>query len=289
MQTIFRIILSSLLLLLLITSCQQEPKKSRSEDLEKIAELKGQLGQLKMDNYSKDALIQESLTFFDEIQANLETIQLKKSEIKLKSEDPELKEEDKQWIIEQIKHINYLREENGRKVNSLNNELKKSGLKIKELENMIERLVKEMQSKDIEIAILQDALNTVDKEYSRLFDAYIEQEMIVGELTDQINTGYYTYGSLRELKDNQVIEKKKGFIGIGKKTKLLDNFNEEYFNKIDISMTKEILVEGSEIRFITDHPSTSYKLQVSGKNTKIIIEKPKEFWRVTKYLVVLVD
>ncbi len=278
-----------ILFIFCITSCQPESKKSRSADLEKIAELKGKLDQLKLDTQLKDALIQESLSFFEEIQSNLETIHLKKNEIKLRAENPNSSEADKAWIIEEIKHINYLREENGKKVNSLNNELKKSGLKIRELENMVERLIKEMASKDIEIAILQSEIESKTEEYSKVFEAYLAQEMIVGELTEQINTGYYTYGKERELRDNQVIEKQKGFIGIGKKTKLLNNFNEAYFNKIDISMTKEILVEGLKIRFITDHPSASYKLQVTGNNTKIVILNQKEFWRVTKYLVVLVD
>ena len=285
-----RIILGiSFITAFLLSSCQAEPKKSRSADLEKIAELKGQLSQLKMDNELKDALIQESLTFFDQIQANLEVIHLKNSEIKIKSENPAASDQDKQWIIQEIKHINFLREENGKKVNSLNNELKKSGLKIKELENMIERLIKEMESKDNEIAILQSEIESKTTEYSTIFDAYLTQAVIVGELTDRINTGYYTYGKERELRDNQVIEKQKGFIGIGKKTKLLNNFNEAYFDKIDISMTKEILVEGIKIRFITDHPSSSYKVQIVGNNSKILITNPKEFWRVTKYLVVLVD
>ena len=279
----------SILLIFCFTSCQPEPKKSRAADLEKIADLKGKLDQLKLDTQLKDALIQESLSFFEEIQSNLETIHLKKNEIKLRAENPNASELDKAWIIEEIKHINYLREENGKKVNSLNNELKKSGLKIRELENMVERLIKEMASKDIEIAILQSEIEIKTAEYSKVFEAYLVQEMIVSELTDQINTGYYTFGRERELRDNQVIEKQKGFIGIGKKTKLLNNFNESIFNKIDISMTKEILVEGLKIRFITDHPSASYRLQTTGNNTKIIILNPKDFWRVTKYLVVLVD
>lgn len=284
-----RYIFGITLFAVLLTACQTEPKKSKSEDLEKIADLEGKLAQLKVDNELKDGLIHEALSFYNEIQANLETIDLKKNELKIKSEDPELTDDERQWIIQEIKHINYLREENGRKVNSLNNELKKSGLKIKELESMVERLIKDMEDKDIQIAILQDELETVNMEYAKLFDAYIEQEVIVGELTEQINTGYYAYGTVKELNENQIIEKRNGFIGVGKKTKLLDNFNEEYFNKIDISETKELLVEGSEIRFITDHPSNSYHLQSVGKNTKIIIENPKNFWKVTKYLVVVVE
>ena len=70
--------------ILLLASCQSEPKHSRSADLEKIADLKGQLYQLKMDNQIKDDLIDEALTFFDQIQSNLASIQLKKNEIKIK-------------------------------------------------------------------------------------------------------------------------------------------------------------------------------------------------------------
>ena len=146
--------------LFILTSCQSEPKRSRSADLEKIADLQGQVYQLKLDNQIKDDLVDEALTFFDQIQSNLAAIQLKKNEIKIKSENKEVTEDDKRWIIEEIKHINLLREENGRKVNSLNNELKKSGLKIKELENMIERLVKDIESKDLEIQYLQAEIET---------------------------------------------------------------------------------------------------------------------------------
>ena len=274
---------------LLIISCKEKSTKSNSDDLEKIAELQGKLEQMKMDSKSKDDLINESLAFFDEIEANLEIIQLKKNEIRIKTENPELTEEDKTYIIQEIKHINFLRIENGRKVNSLNNELKKSGLRIKELENMIERLIKEMETKDQEIEILRNEINEKTSEYEQLFDSYVMQEAIVDELTEQINTGYYSYGTLRELTDNKVIEKKNGFFGIDKKTQLLDDFNEDYFNKIDITNTKEILVEGSKIKFITDHPSTSFSLKAIGNNTKIIINNSKEFWRVSKYLVVLVN
>ena len=49
-----RIILGiSFIAAILLSSCQAEPKISRSADLEKIAELKGQLGQLKIDDELK--------------------------------------------------------------------------------------------------------------------------------------------------------------------------------------------------------------------------------------------
>ena len=278
-----------LILLISFISCQQKKSKSNPNDLEKIAELRGDIAQLKVDNELKNSLINESLSFFDEIQTNLEKIDLKENEIRMKASNPELTPEDKEYIIQEIKHINVLRIENGRKVNSLNNELKKSGLRIKELENMIERLIKEMETKDQEIEVLRTEINAITTEYERLFDSYVRQEAIVDELTEQINTGYYAYGTLRELTDNKVIEKKNGFFGLDKKTQLSESFNEEYFNKLDIQTTKEILVEGTKIKFVTDHPSSSYTLKRIGNTTKIVITNAKNFWRVSKYLVVLVD
>ena len=230
----------------------------------------------------------ESLTFFNEIQSNLESIQLKKNEIHLKSQNAELTDDDKTYIIEQIKYINYLRKENGEKVNQLNNTLKESGLRIVELENLIQRLMKEIDVKDQEINLLQEELDSVNSEYSKLFDAYIEQTIIVDELKGQINTGYYTYGTYKELSENKVVEKKDGFIGIGRKTALVDDFNEDYFIKIDVLKKNEIFIEGLKLKFVTDHPSSSYSLIQDENNTKISISNPKEFWKVSKYLVVIV-
>jgi len=285
----FRFLSSLILFSILISSCKQDSNNSNTNDLEKIAKLRGDLAQLKMDHHLKDGLINEALTFFDEIQANLEAIDLKENEIRLKSNNTETLTVDKEYIIQEIKHINVLRIANGEKINSLNNELKRSGFRIKELENMIERLIKEMESKDREIEILRSEMNEKNTDYEQLFDSYINQEAIVEELTEQINTGYYSYGTLRELTDNKVIEKKNGFFGLDKNTKLLEEFNEDYFNKVDIENTKEILVEGFNIKFVTDHPSSSYTLKKIGKNTKIMIVHPKSFWKVSKYLVVLVN
>jgi hypothetical protein len=132
-------------------------------------------------------------------------------------------------------------------------------------------LLQNIQAKDSQINDLQAELGSLDKAYSKLFDVYQEKAELVSELTEELNTVYYSYGTEDELAKNQVIERKNGFIGIGKKIKLLDNFNEKYFAKIDLTEEKEIFVEGSNLKFITDHPSASYSLVPVGKNTKIKI------------------
>ena len=46
--------------------------------------------------------------------------------------------------------------------------------------------------------------------------------------------------SVKELKENNVITKEGGIIGLGKTTKLSSDFNKEYFTKINIEKTTSI-------------------------------------------------
>lgn len=277
------------LCLSVLIACKSEGDLGNTGDSQEIADLKNEIEQLKLDKALKDSVIEESLAFFNEIQSNLESIGLKKDEIRLRTEDPELASDEKQWILEEIRHINYLREENARKVQQLSRQLKDSGLKLKELEAMIERLVTDIKARDEQIMALQAEMENMDQEYAKLFDAYQEVSFQVDYLTDQMNLAYYTYGSTKELESNGVIEQKNGFIGIGKRTKLKENFNENYFAKIDRTKDKEIFVEGSTVRMITDHPSSSYSIVSEGKNSRIVISNPGEFWKISNYLVVVVD
>lgn len=252
-------------------------------------ELQNRIEQLELDNAMKDSVINESLSYFNEIRSNLEAISVRRDQIRTISSNPEISSDDKEWILEEIRRINYLREDNARKVHQLNEDLKKNGVKIKQLEIMIESLMKDIQWKDEQIALLQSELEALDRDYAALFDAYQDQAIKIEYLTEELNRVYYAYGTEKELTANKVIEKKNGFIGLGKSTTLKSDFNDEYFTAINGSKTKNITVEGTDVRLITDHPSTSYKLEVSGNRTIVRIQDPSEFWKITKYLVVVVD
>ena len=277
-------------LIFFLFSCVQDPENggngSNSTD---ITELQNQVKQLELDNAMKDSMINESLSFFNEIKSNLEAIGIRKDEIRALSSDPELNKDDRAWILQEIKHINFLREENASIIKRLQKQMKDSGVKIKELELMIESLMKEMQWKDEQISMLQGELELLDKEYSRLFDAYQEQAQQLDVVTEELNSVYYAYGSEQELSENGVIDKSKGFMGIGKKAAWKEDFNDKYFTRVDARSKKSITIEGANIRFITNHPKSSYSLQIEGVRTKIAIKDASEFWKLSKYLVVIVD
>jgi hypothetical protein len=91
------------------------------------------------------------------------------------------------------------------------------------------------------------------------------------------------------LKKNNVVVQSKGFIGIGKKSTLKDGFNEEYFTPIDKFEKKSIQIIGRNLQIISDHPSASYRVVENGNNKTLSILNPYEFWKVSKYLVIIVE
>lgn len=286
----FRLILVSALL---FTSCNTETPEDRdiltAEESGELAKLRNEVRIMEMEMAEKDSMLNESISTFYEIQENVAKISLKEQEIRLKSGDMAISADDKQWIIQEIQNINFLREENIRKVNSLNKQLSERDLKIADLQNMVNRLAAQVQSQEDLIASLQEELAVLDREYSKLFDAYMEQAELALETMKELNKVFYVYGSLTELKENNVVVQEGGFIGMGKKTAIKDGFNEDYFTSIDKHKVKKITVVGKKIRMISDHPSSSYSIEDKGGTKIISIKNANEFWKISKYLVVVVD
>ncbi|MFA5573486.1 MAG: hypothetical protein WC994_00375 [Brumimicrobium sp.] len=265
------------------TSCNQSTGSMVDEEVNvKIIELNNQVEQLKLENAQKDSVINESISFFNEVQANLAKISLKENEIRIVSTDPEISDENKTWILEEIQEINFLRNENAKAIRNLRNEISKNNLQIEELNNMINRLVSQIQDKDQQISVLQKALIDKDMEYASLFDEYQEQVELALDVMKEMNKVYFVYGTNQELIDNNIIVKEGGFIGIGRETSMADDFNEKYFEEFDKFKVNELPIIGKKPKLITDHPSSSYQLE----DNKIKILDPERFWKVSKYLVI---
>lgn len=281
--------LLSLVGLFLVFSCasdvQDDSKKSGGSESEEVARLESEMKALQDEMSQKDSAINQSVRLFNEIQDNLIAINLREDEIRLKTTNIELSEDSKGWIIEEIKKLNMLREENQRKVNQLNKltaNLKKEN---SELKLMRDNLLKQIEEKDKEIDRLKNDLANMDREYLELFDAYQEQVELAYETTLELNEAYYAYGTVDELKNNNVIEKHGATYSL-KSIKIKADLNQEYFTKIDISKVKEIPFQGAKYALITEHPSDSYKVVGEGASQKLVITDSKKFWKISKFLVI---
>ena len=286
-------LLYSLTFLFVFTSCNGESDTtdatSSNDQNEEIARLKSEMRALETQLAEKDSVLNESIMLFNEIEENLAMINLKEDEIRFRSTDVELAEDGKQWILQEIENINYLREANQKKVAELNKMLENKNTQIEEFKLMINNLMNKIEVQEEEIEMLRMELSDLDKEYVELLEAYQEQSQIAVETIRELNRVYYAYGSEKELIANGVIVKEGGFIGIGKKNVLKEEFNEDYFTEIDLTQEDKIEVIGEKVKFITDHPSSSYEIISDGQNHTIQINDPKSFWKVSKFLVIVVD
>lgn len=278
----------NLLILLIATtlffSCNNDELENRINDLQQdslsaINELNGKEEEI-LTYISSLNEIQENLVEIKEREKLMTTRFDKGSEI-----TPNMKEQ----ILEDINLINGLLQENKDKMAALSSRLKKSNLKIAELEKMIEMLAVQVQEKDAQIADLQTKLAQANEQIKVLFEEYNLRLEELGEQEDLLNTAYYCFGTSKELLANGVITKEGGFIGIGKTQKLADEFNKKYFTQVDITVTNEIDLAATKAKVVTNHPSSSYEIKGEKTADKIIIKDPEAFWSASKYLVVIVD
>jgi hypothetical protein len=115
-----------------------------------------------------------------------------------------------------------------------------------------------------------------------------QKEETIVEQTAEMNKGFVAYGTYKDLKAKGLVSKEGGFLGIGKKEQLHQDFSDSLFTQVNITETKSIPVNSKSAKLITDHPTTSYEL-VRGDDDKISsieIKDPDEFWKISKYAVV---
>ena len=236
----------------------------------------------------KDAAIQELVSSFNEIQENLNTIKEKEKIISKVTSDGDVKSKEDQ-IKEDIQSIYDLMAKNKDRIGSLSKKLKNSKLKIEGLEKMIENMQATLNLKDSEIEELKTKIEGLNVELSNLTTNYKAVENESNQKTEIINTAFYAIGTSKELKENNVITKEGGIIGLGKTTKLSSDFNKEYFTKINIEKTTSINLGAKKIKMLTTHPSSSYKLVGEKPIEKLEITNTKEFWSASKYLVIILD
>jgi hypothetical protein len=248
-----------------------------------------EIKKLKRELAMKDSAINQSIRMFNEIEENLSQIANKQGVINLNAKDPELAEGEKSKIIEEITAINTLLQENKNKVTILRSKLTKADVKIGELEKMLERMIKDVEQKEATIADLREELSKYDIAMDELTATLNQKDEVIAEKDDEINTAFYVIGTSKELKEQGIITKTGGFIGLGKIKKLREDFNKDYFTQLDILKIKEITLGNKKVEILTTHPKGSYKLLGDKTIEKLVITNPKEFWSVSKYLVMVVE
>lgn len=283
----FKIAVAALLLglgSLTFTGCKNDAPEENplADSLQNVnGELNGKLN-------DKEAALQEFIASFNEIQDNLNAIKEKEKIVTQVSTSGDVKSKQGQ-IQEDIQAIYDLMEKNKSRIGSLSQKLKQSKIKMAGLEKMIENLQNTITSKDNEIADLKTKLEGLNVELSNLNTNYKSLEAENTSKQESLNTAFYAIGTSKELKDKKVITKEGGFIGLGKSTTVSQDFNREYFTKVNIEQLTKINLGAKKAKLLTNHPSSSYKLVGEKTVDYLEIKNPTDFWSASKYLVILIE
>ena len=265
-----------------------------------IARLKAKNDSLMMAGSSKDANLVEFVDAFNSIQSNLDSIKQKEMIIdKTAKGGFEVKGDRKEQIQSDINYIYSLLQKNRLLVADLAAKLKKSTRHVAELEKMIENLNKQITEKDGEIASLKEELNkmnikvqdlstevtTLNTNVSNLSTENSEKQKIIEQKTSELNTAYYIIGTVKELKDKNII-KRVGLLGTAKDVN--SNIDKSLMTKVDITTTLTIPIKKKKATVISAHPASSYKIEGDNTAEDLVITNPAEFWSLSKVLVISV-
>lgn len=249
---------------------------------------------------SKDQMMIEFVNAFNEIQANLDSIKLKENIInKNSSGGSELKARMKDQINSDINQIYKLQQDSKTMIASLRSKLKKSGLHVAELEKMIDNLSKQIEEKDVQIAQLRTDLSNANVQITDLGLKVVDLNANIGNLsmqneqnqkliedrTSELNTAYYIMGTTDYLKEKKVVTKEGGFIGLGKTKELTPELDKNNLTRIDVTQLDVIPIMKSKVTLLTTHPKNSYRLTGKHASDSLIITDKKEFWSISKVLV----
>jgi len=279
-----------------IAGCHQQKKE--------IARLSTVQDSLSVATAEKDSAILDFLMAFNEIQENLDSIKkLEKIVTVAGNQQGELRGSRKQQIVEDLALLNQLIQKNKelnaslqKKLGSANSRIGQLQGMVAEFERMVSLLNSQVEQKDAEIAQLSRDIGRLNTDISQLAGEVIsvrqdvqDKAQIIEQQTEAINKIFYALGSVKELTDNQVLEKSGGVIGIGRTLRIRKDFNREYFTSADMRGLAYIPLHAKKARIISVHPMGSYRISGSKSADTLYIEDSQEFWKASKYLLLVVD
>ena len=207
----------------------------------------------------------------------------------------------KEKIADDIEFIRKQMEENREQIAKLQQMLRESKNNSAQLKRAVNQLTKELEdkmqrieelqaelaAKNIRIQELDEAVSGLTAARQQLESENAAKSATIAAQDKDLNTAWFVFGTKSELKEQNIL--KTRFLGKGEVMKE-DNINLNYFTKIDIRTTNQIRLYSKGAKVLTNHPNGTYTLEKDDKGELTLkITNAKEFWSVSKYLVIQVD
>ncbi len=271
-----------IIVITLLAGCAQDPKET--PQFQQLAEDNDRaLAQVA----EKDSMINDLFGTVNRISENLRIIRTKQGQLgEAEGGSEGLNVEER--IMGDIESIDGLLAENRALIERLRKQSKGSAKTLAELQRTVEDLDRSVTEKDEEIAVVKEQLASSNSSLATLIEMYRDKSQLADLQRNELNTAYYAVGTAKELRENGVLTKEGGVVGIGGVDKLnTADLAKGYFTRVDITSANSIPVAAKKAKLATTHPEGSYRFEDGA--TQLVITDPNAFWSISKYLVVVVE
>jgi predicted nucleic acid-binding Zn-ribbon protein len=277
------------------------------ENSKEYKELQAKYDSISAVSSGKSSENAELAKMIEEIETNLDSVA--KDQMVVSELNKEGYATQKEKIDAKIAGINSYMEQNKAKMEALEKKAKKSGKTNAALQKMIASLKKQIVDKEAQIVEMQSTIQglevkvgelnqtvaskdqeiaTKNDEISKKDNELVERQKTIESKETELTTGYFTFGTRKELAEMGVIKREGNFLGkISKVSEKLDNSK---FKKVNIKSLSEIklgLIKKKKI--VSAHPENSYYFTTSGEEVFLKISDYAKFWSLTKYCIVEID
>ncbi len=277
-----------LIFLLIAVSCNNS----------EVEQLKQENEQLKKELDQREEDVNNFMQVFNEIEENLAQVRMKEKLIVKNSASGENGDRVAS-VKSDIRAIDDLMQKNRENLQNLSLKLKSSKGENNQLKRMIDNFELMIKDKDREIMELVGQLESLNFEvqdlYSSISDLKIEnleQSRMIDLQEKELNTAWYIIGSKKELKEKGVIDKEGGILGIGAVKTLDSDVDLSLFTEIDTREKTTFPIDGKKVSLVTTHPADAYLMRKGEDDKRYVsfeITRTEDFWRNSKYMVLVVD
>lgn len=277
------------LLIFIVSSCGGED----------CTPLQNELNETKSELANRDSLLDAIGSTFSMIDSNMLSMKAIEGELIEQMKSPEANGDAIRLNANKMKEIMAL---NQAYIDRLENNLSASSSTSMNLFSIISSMEDKVMNNNLRLARLNHDLGSLGDDFKDMFNEYMQAEVDrmvlqenlqsmegnlstmeaqMKELKNNLNTVYVAVGTKRDLIKSGVLEK-GGFL---KSEGVNDDLDRLAFTPHDLRTLDYIEVGSTKVKLVTDHPSESYKIE----NGKLMIEAPKLFWSISKYLIVVTD
>ncbi|MDR1500233.1 MAG: hypothetical protein LBI58_04555 [Tannerellaceae bacterium] len=274
----------------MLVSCVQNSsdfKRMRSEN-----------DSLKLENDRYASQMNEMLSTLNDIEVDIRSIREAENYLTIQGQSEELTPNVREHIRDNMQLIGRTLKKNREQLLRLEEQLKNSSIQSEALKKTISRLTSELDQKTALIVALQEDLarknihiEELDRQIATLTEdveglsltASTQAETLKAQ-DAALNTAYYCFGTVRELKEQKILTGG----GLFTKSKALQgDFNRDYFISVDIRQVTEISLFSTKATLKSTHPAASYEfIKDEDKNLTLRITDIKAFWSLGRYLVI---